>query len=63
MPIDDPIYYVYERANGNFAGSGITNINNATYASTLTVPPDPPTEPLLRYDEANDIWIWWVPVS
>lgn len=62
MP-DDPIYYVYERATGDFAGSGITNINDETYASTLVVPPDPPAAPVLRYDQVTETWAWWVPVS
>jgi len=54
----ETIYYVYEKANGNFAGSDITQINDETYGSTTVVPPDQPDPPQLRYDTQTNTWTW-----
>lgn len=60
---DDVIYYVYDRATGAFAGSGVTEINDDTYASTITPPPEKPAEPELRFNAETGTWAWWVAVS
>jgi hypothetical protein len=59
----DPIYYVYEKATGNFAGSGTVFYDDETYGCTEIAPPAQPASPELKYNLDTQTWAWWVPVS
>jgi len=55
-------YYIYERATGKYAGSGLTPIDDETHTYTTTpVPPADPPEPVAYYDDATDTWTWVTP--
>ena len=52
------IYYVYEKATGIFAGSGIIPINNEKYESTIVVPPKESGEKVAKFDKLAGKWSW-----
>lgn len=56
------VWYVYEKATGAFAGSGVTQIENATHSSTEIEPPAEPDPPQLIFDANAQTWAWWMPV-
>jgi len=55
-----PIYYVYERATGRFAGSGTPRIETETHASTTVPIPgrSPEVERDWHFDEETQTWVW-----
>lgn len=60
--MSDTIYYVYRKDTGAYAGSGITQIDDATYGSTTTPSPDEPEAARLWRDGDTGEWAWWMPV-
>ena len=54
-----PIWYVFERATGRFAGSGTVEIRTETHDCTLTpLHPAPLAEPEPVYDDETGAWAW-----
>ncbi len=54
-----PIWYVFERATGRFAGSGTMEIRNDTHDCTETpILPAPLSEPEPVYDAGTGVWGW-----
>ena len=54
--METPIYYHYNKTTGEYGGSGITNIEDETWGSTLIAPPEPPLAPVLSWD--GNAWSW-----
>ena len=52
------IYYQYDKTTGEYAGSGVSAIENDQYAATEVAPPEPPASPRLVWD--GDAWSWVV---
>ena len=53
----DTIYYLYNKTTGEYGGSGITPIEDDTWASTTVVPPaETPTPKSLVW--ADGAWSW-----
>jgi hypothetical protein len=54
-----PIFYVYDKVTGEFAGSGTPQIEDDKYASTTVAPSadlvEPP-RPKLKFDKAMNRW-------
>ena len=56
---DQTIYYVYEKATGDFAGSGVSLIENDTHDSTVVSPletAEKEPEKIFRYDKQAQTW-------
>ena len=54
-----PIWYVFERATGRFAGSGTMEIRNDTHDCTeAPLTPAPLSEPEAVYDADTGAWGW-----
>jgi hypothetical protein len=51
------IYYVYEKATGIYAGSGVEPINNEKYEST-TIPLKESVEKVVKFDKLAGKWSW-----
>jgi hypothetical protein len=51
------IFYVYDKTTGEYAGSGITEIDNDTHGSTLKPPPEQPDdEQPVAVRKPDDSW-------
>ena len=54
------IWYVYEKATGRFAGSGVPYIDTETHGSTAVPVPPPPSGTRIEpfFDKEKQTWEW-----